>query len=150
MPAMHRMGAVAGLFVVAGVAACSSGLLDELTTAPTGVPVVLSTAFTPGIVATSGTITGKGDSVVALVTRPATCGRTETADAGSTAAGLVITISLTSTGVQNCAPLNGMTTYRAVVHGIAPGVFNASAHVRLVSNGTNSDTTVVEATVKLP
>ncbi len=147
---MHRMGVVAGAFVVAGVAACSSGLLNELTTSPTGYPVLLSTTFTPGVVATSGAITGKGDSVVALVTRPAVCGRTQSADAGLAAGELVITITLTAQGVQNCLPLNGMTTYRAVVHGVSGGLVTASAHVRISSNGANSDTTVVQSTFTLP
>jgi len=147
---MHRMGVIAGAFGVAGVVACSSGLLNELTGAPTGYPVLLSTSFTPGIVATSGTITGKGDSVVALVSRPAVCGRTQAADAGLTAGELVITITLTSQGVQNCLPLNGMTTYRAVVHGVSAGLVTASAHVRMISNGANSDTTVVQSTFTLP
>ena len=150
MLVMQRIGVIAGAFVVAGVAACSSGLLNELSTSPTGIPVLLSTTFSPGIVATSGTITGKGDSVVALVTRPAVCGRTQGADAGIAGGELVITITLTSQGVQNCVPLNGMTTYRAVVHGISGGLVTASAHLRLISNGANSDTVVAQSSFTLP
>ena len=132
------------------LAACSGGLLETSSAPPTGLPVSITSSFSAGIVPTSGTLTGKGDSVVALVLRPATCGRELSAEAGSTNAGLVITILLTSQGVQSCAPLNGMTLYRAVVHGVAAGTRDVSAHVRLVSNGANSDTTVVQTTLTLP
>jgi len=135
---------------ILGAAACSGGLLEASTQPPSGLPVSVTTSFVPGIVPATGTITGKGDSVVALVSWPATCNRTLSADAGNTGGGLVITVLLTAQGVQNCLPLNGMTQYRAVVHGISTGTFTASAHVRLLTNGANSDSSIVSATVKLP
>jgi hypothetical protein len=140
---------LAVLFIL-GAAACSSGLLDASTEPPSGLPVSLSTTFTPGIVPATGSITGKGDSVVALVSWPAVCGRTTSAEAGTTSNGLVITILLTAQGVQNCAPLNGMTLYRASVHGVPSGVINASAHIRLLTNGANSDSSIVTKTLSLP
>lgn len=143
---MRRLGV---LFIV-GAAACSSGLLEASTEAPSGLPISVTTTFIPGVVPATGTITGKGDSVVAVMTWPATCNRTQTADAGMTDGGLVITILLTAQGVQNCSPLNGMTQYRAAVHGVAAGTFVASGHVRLLTNGANSDSSIVSATVKLP
>ena len=139
-----------GVLCVLGAAACSSWLLEASTEAPSGLPISVTTSFVPGIVPATGTITGKGDSVVAIVSWPATCNRTQTADAGMTDGGLVITILLTAQGVQNCLPLNGMTQYRAAVHGVAAGTFVASAHVRLLTNGANSDSSIVSATVKLP
>jgi hypothetical protein len=143
---MRRFGVVCAL----GAAACSGGLLEASTAPPSGLPVSVTTTFVPGIVPAAGTITGKGDSVIAVVTWPATCNRTQTADAGMSAGGLVITILLTAQGVQNCLPLNGMTQYRAAVHGVPAGTFIASAHVRLLTNGANSDSSIVSATVKLP
>lgn len=138
------------IIIMLALAACSSGLLEATTEAPTGIPVVVTTSFLPGIVATSGSVVGKGDSVVATVTRPATCGRTLSADAGTVGAELVITIVLTADAVQSCSPLNGMTTYRAAVHGLTPGAREASAHVRLKTLGAQSDTTVARTTVVLP
>jgi len=133
------------------VAGCSSGLLEQSTSPPTGLFVNIDPTFSAGIVPTAGTIFGKGDSVVATVTRPATCGKTLSAEAGLTPVGaLVMTVVLTSEGVQNCSPLNGMTTYRMAVRGLPAGARDVSAHVRLVSNGSNSDTTVVQKTVVLP
>ena len=144
--AMHRIATIA-LLALAG---CSSGLLEELTEPPTGIPVVVTTSFAAGITATSGSLTGKGDSVIAIVTRPATCGRTLSADAGTANSELIVTIVLSSDAVQSCAPLNGMTTYRAAVHGLAPGTREASVHVRLETLGTRSDTSVARATIALP
>src|SRR5436190_7619951 len=135
---------------VLALAACSRGLLDATTEPPTGIPVVVTTSFSPGIVPTSGSVVGKGDSVVATVIRPATCGRTLSANAGTMGADLVVTIVLSADAVQSCAPLNGMTTYRAAVHGLAPGTRDASVHVRLETLGSRSDTTVAHATVALP
>ena len=143
---MRRLGVV----LILGAAACSGGLLEASTAPPSGLPVTVTTTFAPGIVPATGTITGKGDSVVALVSWPATCNRTQSAEAGMTTGGLVITILLTAQGVQNCAPLNGMTLYRAAVHGVGAGTFVASAHVRLLTNGANSDSTVAQASVTLP
>lgn len=139
-----------GLALTLGLAGCSSGLLAALTEAPSGLAVTLTSSFAPGIVPTSGSIEGKGDSVVAIVSRPATCGKTVSADAGTTDGGLVVTVIFTSEGVQSCAPLNGMTTYRAVVHSVPTGAYDASAHVRFAGIGGNSDTTVARATVRLP
>jgi hypothetical protein len=133
-----------------GLAACSGGLLKAVTEPPSGLSVSVSSTFVPGIVPTSGSIFGKGDSVVAIISRPAVCGKTLSADAGTVDAGLVVTVVLTSEGVQSCAPLNGMTTYRAVVHGVPSGSYDASAHVRLAGLGGNSDTTVARATIPLP
>lgn len=135
---------------ILGAAACSGGLLETSTQPPSGLPVSVTTNFVPGIVPATGTITGKGDSVVALVSWPATCNRTLSAEAGNTGGGLVITVLLTAQGVQNCLPLNGMTQYRAAVHGVPAGTFTASAHVRLLTNGANSDSSIVSTTLKLP
>jgi len=135
---------------ILGAAACSGGLLEASSAPPSGLPVSVTTSFVPGIVPATGTITGKGDSVVAVVSWPATCNRTLSAEAGNTAGGLVITVLLTAQGVQSCLPLNGMTQYRAAVHGVPAGTFTASAHVRLLTNGANSDSSIVSATVKLP
>jgi hypothetical protein len=146
---MRRLRTRAALLMV-GLAGCSAGLLEAVTNPPTGLPVTLTTTFTPGIVPTSGSIAGAADSVVAIVSSPATCGRTLSADAGETVAGLLITITLSMSGVQNCAPLNGMTSYHAVVHGVPAGSHNVSAHLRLVTNGAVSDTTVAQATITLP
>jgi len=143
------MRPLAVLFIL-GAAACSSGLLETSTAPPSGLPVAVTTTFVPGIVAASGTITGKGDSVVALVSWPAVCNRDLSSDAGITSGGLAITILLTAQGIQTCTPLNGMTMYRAVVHGVPAGTINASAHIRLVTNGANSDSSVVTTTVILP
>jgi hypothetical protein len=145
----ESMRPLAALLII-GAAACSSGLLEASTTPPNGLPVSVTTSFVPGIVPASGSITGKGDSVVALVSWPAVCNRTVSADAGTTDAGLVITILLTSQGVQNCSPLNGMTLYRASVHGVPAGTINASAHIRLLTNGANSDSSIVATTLRLP
>ena len=139
-----------GVLLVLGSAACSGGLFEASTAPPSGLPVSVTTSLVPGIVPATGTITGAGDSVVALVSWPATCNRTQTADAGMTAGGLVITVLLTAHGVQNCLPVNGMTLYRASVHGVAAGTFVASAHVRLLTNGANLDSSIVSTTVKLP
>lgn len=139
-----------GLALTMGLAGCSSGLLASLAEAPSGMAVTVTTSFVPGIVPTTGSIDGKGDSVVAIVSRPATCGKTLSADAGTTEGALVVTVVLTAEGVQNCAPLNGMTTYRAVVHRVPTGAYDASAHVRFAGIGGNSDTTVARATVTLP
>jgi len=144
---MRRLGV---LLMVGAAAACSGGLLEASTAAPSGLPVSVTTSFVPGIVPAAGTITGKGDSVVAVVSWQAVCNRTQSADAGMTDGGLVITILLTAQGVQNCLPLNGMTQYRAAVHGVPAGTFVASAHVRLLTNGANSDSSIVTTTVKLP
>src|SRR4029079_2182733 len=133
-----------------GVAACSDGLLEASTQPPTGVDVAITTSFSPGIVPTSGSVAGKGDSLGAIVSRPATCGRTLSADAGTQGTELVVTIVLTADAVQSCSPLNGMTTYRAAVHGLTPGAREASAHVRLKTRGAQSDTTVAHTTVVLP
>jgi hypothetical protein len=143
------MRPLAVLFML-GAAACSGGLLEASTDAPSGLPVSVTSTFVPGIVPASGTITGKGDSVVALVSWPAVCNRTLSSDAGIASSGLVITILLTSQGIQSCAPLNGMTQYRAVVHGVPAGTIAASAHIRLVTNGANSDSSIVSTSVKLP
>jgi hypothetical protein len=62
--------------VVLGVAGCSDGLLEASTQPPTGVDVAITTSFSPGIRPTSGSVAGKGDTLVAIVSRPATCGRT--------------------------------------------------------------------------
>jgi hypothetical protein len=133
-----------------GLAGCSAGLLESVTEPPSGLVVNVTTTFSSGIVPTTGSIIGAGDSVVALVSRPATCGKTLTADAGATNGSLVITIVLTSEGVQTCLPVNGMTTYRAVVRGLPAGAYDASAHVRFAGLGGNADTTVARATVVLP
>ena len=133
-----------------GLGACSAGLLEASGEPPSGYGVGLTTTFSQGIVPTSGSIFGAGDSVIATVTRPATCGRTVSAVAGTSDAGLVITLMLAASGVQNCTPLNGMTTYRAALHGIPAGSYDASVHVRLMTNGANSDTAVARATVRLP
>jgi len=132
------------------LAACSSGLLDASTQRQLAFPVVVTTSFVPGIVPTSGSVAGKGDSVVGIVSRPATCGRTLRAEAGTNGAEIVITIILTADVVQSCSPLNGMTTYRAAVHGLSSGTRDASVHVRLETLGTNSDTSVARATISLP
>jgi hypothetical protein len=142
-----RLGAILTLLVLAG---CSSGLLDATTEPPSGIPVVVTTSFSPGIVATSGSVIGKGDSIVATVTRPATCGSALSADAGTAGAELVVTIVLSADAVQSCSALNGMTTYRATVHGLPAGTRDASVHVRLETLGSRSDTTVAHATVALP
>ena len=141
---------LAVLFIL-GAAACSSGLLEASTAPPSGLPVSVTSSFVPGVVPASGTITGKGDSVVAVFSWPAVCNRTMSSDAGiATNGNLVITVLLSSQGVQNCSPLNGMTSYRAAVHAVPAGVINASAHIRLVTNGANSDSTIVAATLGLP
>jgi len=72
------------------------------------------------------------------------------ADAGTQGTELIVTIVLTADAVQSCSPLNGMTTYRAAVHGLAAGTHDASVHVRLQTLGVNSDTTVAHATITLP
>jgi hypothetical protein len=136
--------------VVLALAGCSSGLLEASTEPPTGVPVTVTTSFAAGILPTSGSVTGKADSVVAIVSRPATCGKTLSADAGTRGAELVVTIVLTADAVQSCSPLNGMMTYRAAVHGLPAGTRDASIHVRLQTLGTNSDTSVAHATITLP
>jgi hypothetical protein len=138
------------VLLIVGAAACSSGLLEESSNPPSGLPVTVSTTFTPGILPATGSITGKGDSVVALISWPAVCGRTVSADAGTTSSGLAITVLLSADGVQSCTPLNGMTLYRAVVHGVSAGTTRASAHLRLVTNGANVDSTIVTSTVSLP
>jgi hypothetical protein len=139
------------VLLILGAAACSGGLLETSSTPPAGLPVSLTSTFTPGIVAASGSMTGKGDSVVALISWPAVCGRTISADAGTDPTGaLTVTVLLTATGIQSCAPLNGMTTYRAAVHGVPVGTFNASGHIRLVTNGAVSDSSIVSTTLKLP
>lgn len=117
---------------------------------PTGLVVTLSTVTTTPPLPESASITASGDSAVAIVVRQATCGRTISADAGITAAGLVITISLTSQNVQACDPIFGSTTYRAVAHGVAPGTYPASINFRYVFQGTVMDSTVARATVALP
>ena len=136
--------------VMLGLAGCSSGLLEASTQPPTGIDVALTTSFSAGIVPTSGSVTGKGDSLVAIVSRPATCGRTLSADAGTKGTELVVTIVLKADAVQSCSPLNGMTTYRAAVHGLSTGTRDASVHVRLQTLGVNSDTSVARATITLP
>jgi hypothetical protein len=146
---MRRLGTTTGLLIL-GLAGCSAGLLEAVTEPPSGLPVTLTTTFTPGIVPTSGSIAGAADSVVAVISTPATCGRTVSADAGDMAAGLVVTVTLSMSGVQNCAPLNGMSVYHAIVHGVAAGAHNVSAHLRFVTNGAVSDTTVAQATITLP
>ena len=139
------------VLLIVGAGACSSGLLEASMAPPSGLQMNLTSSFVPGIVPASGTITGKGDSVVAVFTWPAVCNRTTTSDAGiATNGSLVITVLLTSQGVQNCLPLNGMTQYRAAVHGVPAGAVNASAHIRLVTNGANSDSSIVATTVSLP
>jgi hypothetical protein len=132
------------------LAGCSAGLLEATTEPPSGIPVAITTSFTVGITPTSGSVTGKGDSVVAIVTRPATCGRTLSAEAGTLKSELVVTIVLSSDAVQSCAPLNGMTTYRAAIHGLTAGTREASVHVRLETLGNKADTSVAHATVTLP
>jgi len=142
-----------GLILLIGVAVagCSSGLLEQSTSPPTGLFVNIDPTFSAGIVPTTGAIFGKGDSVVATVTRPATCGKTLSGEAGLTPVGaLVMTVVLTAEGIENCTPLNGMTTYRLSVHSLPAGARDVSVHVRLVNNGANSDTTVVQKTVVLP
>ena len=143
------MRPLAVLFIL-GAAACSGGLFEASTAPPSGLPVAVTSSFIPGVVPASGTITGKGDSVVALFSWPVVCGRSLSSDAGLTSGGLVITVLLTSQGVQNCLPLNGMTMYRAVVHGVPAGTINASAHIRLLTNGANSDSSIVSTTLTLP
>jgi hypothetical protein len=133
-----------------GLAGCSSGLLEESTEPPTGIDVALTTSFSAGIVPTSGSVLGKGDSVVAIVSRPATCGRTLSAEAGTRGTELIVTIILKADAVQSCSPLNGMTTYRAALHGLSAGTRDASVHVRLETLGTNADTTVAQTTIALP
>jgi len=73
-----------------------------------------------------------------------------TADAGTKGDELVVTVVLTADAVQSCAPLNGMTTYRAAVHGLAAGTRTASVHVRLETLGARLDTLVARATITLP
>lgn len=136
--------------VMLGLAGCSSGLLEASTQPPTGFDVAVTTSFAVGIVPTSGSVTGKGDSLVAIVSRPATCGRTLSADAGTRDTELIVTIILKADAVQSCSPLNGMTTYRAAVHGLSAGTRDASVHVRLETLGTNLDTLVAHATIALP
>ena len=138
------------VLLIVGAAACSAGLLEEKSTPPSGLPVSVSSTFSPGIVPATGSITGKGDSVVALVSWPAVCNRTLSSAAGTTTAGLAITILLTADGVQNCTPLNGMTQYRAVVHGLSAGSISTTAHLRLVTNGANLDSIIVSKAVTLP
>jgi hypothetical protein len=46
-----------------GLAGCSSGLLEASTQPPTGLDVAVTTSFSAGIVPTSGSVTGKGDSL---------------------------------------------------------------------------------------
>jgi hypothetical protein len=133
-----------------GLAGCSSGLLEASTQPPSGLDVAVTTSFSAGIVPTSGSVTGKGDSLVAIVSRPATCGRTLSADAGTRDTELVVTIILKADAVQSCSPLNGMTTYRAAVHGLSAGAREASVHVRLETLGVNSDTLVAHAAIALP
>jgi hypothetical protein len=129
---------------------CSSGLLEASTEPPSGIPVAVTTSFSVGITATNGSIAGKGDSLIAIVTRPATCGRTLKGDAGTVGSELVVTIVLSADAPQACLPLNGMTTYRAAVHGLAAGTREASVHVRLETLGTRSDTSIARATITLP
>jgi len=131
------------------LAGCSGGLLQAVSEPPSGLSVTVTSSFLPGIVPTTGSITGKGDSVVAIVSRPATCGKTLSADAGTTNGALVVTVVLTADAVQSCAPLNGMTTYRAVAHGVPAGTYDASAHVRLAGLA-NVDTSAAHATIVLP
>jgi hypothetical protein len=98
--------------VILGLAGCSSGLLEASTEPPTGIDVALTTSFSAGIVPTTGSVVGKGDSLVAIVTRPATCGRTLSADAGTKGTELIVTIIL-FVGAGVCAMM-GKKKFAAV------------------------------------
>ena len=139
------------LVVLVGLVGCSSGLLEATSQPPSGLPVTVTSNVASSVVSpTTGTITGKGDSIVAVVTRPSTCGRSVSALAGEAGTSVVITILLTAQGVQNCDPVPGMTTYRAVATRVSGGLHDASVRIRLVTNGAVSDTTIVRTNIVLP
>ena len=125
--------------------ACSSSVSPD---ASSGVTLT-TTSSTPPL-PSSASIRGAGDSVVATVVAAATCGKTLSADAAVTPGRLVITISLTATAPQNCLPIFASTTYRAVVHRLAAGSYDASVDYRSVFGTAVSDSTVARTTVALP
>ena len=142
-----RRRAVLLLFVLG---ACSGSVVETPDPSTGGLPIAVTTTFTEGSTATSASITGAGDSVVAVVTQPATCGKTLDASANATGKTLVIMVALSASSPQSCSPLFGTTTYRVAAHSVRAGTYNASALYRLVFAGNITDTTLARATITLP
>jgi hypothetical protein len=137
------------VLILLGLGACSDSTA-ETSDSSGGLPVAVTTTFTAAATTTSAAISGAGDSVVAVVTQPATCGKTLDASANANGKTLVVTIALTAPGPQNCSPLFGTTTYRVAAHAVPAGTYNATALYRLVFAGNVTDTTVARATISLP
>ena len=97
----------------------------------------------------SASIAGAGDSIVAVMTVRATCGRTVGASADVSQHDLTMAVILTSTsGVQTCDPINGSTIYRVATHGVPPGAYNVRAYFRLAPSG--ADTVMATRALMLP
>jgi hypothetical protein len=130
--------------------ACSNSVVETADSSNGGLPVAVTTTFSGGATATGASIAGAGDSVVAVVTQPATCGKTLSANANAASKALVITIALTASSPQSCSPLFGTTTYRVAAHAVPPGTYAATVLYRLVFAGNIADTTMARATISLP
>jgi hypothetical protein len=136
------------VLLLLGLGACSGSLVDN---ADNGAfPVAVTTTFSAGATAISASISGAGDSVVAVVTQAATCGKTLDASASASGKILVVTVALSASVPQSCSPLFGTTTYRVAAHGVRAGTYDASALYRLIFAGNNTDTTMARATISLP
>lgn len=144
---MSNVSRVCMLLALSCACGCSSitdlGLSQEL-------PVTITSTTTTPPIAPIASITGAGDSVVAVIVAPATCGRTLSASAGLSQQTVAVAVTLTASGVQACEPIFGSTTYRAVAHGVPAGTRDAEAILRTVFNGAASDSVVARSRVMSP
>ncbi|HEY4219090.1 MAG TPA: hypothetical protein VGM67_18235 [Gemmatimonadaceae bacterium] len=138
-----------GLLTIAAIsvaAACSSSSTSTEPVDALAVSVTSTTVSPP--IAFGASISGAGDSVVAVITERATCERTVGAIAELTAThDIVVTVSITSVSEPLCDPINGSTTYRAVAYGVPAGTHNATAVLRTSYNGVASDSVVATSAV---
>jgi hypothetical protein len=136
------------VLLLLGLGACSGSLVDNGDNV--ALPVAVTTTFSEGATAIGASISGAGDSVVAVITQPATCGKTLDASASANGKTLLISVALSASVPQSCSPLFGTTTYRVAAHSVRAGTYNASALYRLVFAGNITDTTMARATITLP
>ena len=129
------------------LAACSS-----LTAPPNGLPVTVAAINLQDFQGPS--ITGAGDSVVAMVRQSASaaCGDQFTAAAGLRAGELVITLTQ-SQSTRQCPPgVTGvlLSPLEIVVHQVPSGTRPATVVWRLVSGNNATYTTLASGTVSVP
>ena len=125
------------------IAACS-GVMEP----PSGLPVDLAETGGPPV-PSSVSIVGAGDSVIATVIQPLTCGNSTTAAAALSQGQLIVTLVFTYQNVA-CLAANGSATYTLTVHKITPVRYNAILHEWSVTNNVPVDDVLGTSAIALP